>query len=1000
IDVTAAPAFNENDAVAGQSVATFSASDEEDGALTASAGQVTFSPGSNDAGYYAFDGENVVLTQAGVDAINAGTELPAVSLTATDSANATANAAATPTYTAQNDGPTIDVTAAPAFNENDAVAGQSVATFSASDEEDGALTVANGGVDFTSGSNDTGYYAFDGENVVLTQAGVDAINAGTELPAVSLTATDSANATANAAATPTYTAQNDGPTIDVTAAPAFNENDAVAGQTMATFTASDEEDGALTAGGGQVTFTPGTNNDGYYAFDGENVVLTQAGVDAINAGTELPAVSLTATDSANATTQDSDTPSYVAQNDGPTIDVTAAPAFNENDAVAGQSVATFSASDEEDGALTASAGQVTFSPGSNDAGYYAFDGENVVLTQAGVDAINAGTELPAVSLTATDSANATTQDSDTPSYVAQNDGPTIDVTAAPAFNENDAVAGQSVATFSASDEEDGALTAGGGQVTFSPGSNDAGYYAFDGENVVLTQAGVDAINAGTELPAVNLTATDSANATANAAATPTYTAQNDGPTIAVTAEPAFNENDAVAGQTMATFTASDEEDGALTAGGGQVTFTPGTNNDGYYAFDGENVVLTQAGVDAINAGTELPAVSLTATDSANATANAAATPTYTAQNDGPTIDVTAAPAFNENDAVAGQSVATFTASDEEDGALTVANGGVDFTSGSNDAGYYAFDGEDVVLTQAGVDAINAGTELPAVSLTATDSANATANAAATPTYTAQNDGPTIAVTAEPAFNENDAVAGQSVATFTASDEEDGALTAGGGQVTFTPGTNNDGYYAFDGENVVLTQAGVDAINAGTELPAVSLTATDSANATANAAATPTYTAQNDGPTIAVTAEPAFNENDAVAGQSVATFTASDEEDGALTAGGGQVTFTPGTNNDGYYAFDGENVVLTQAGVDAINAGTELPAVSLTATDSANATANAAATPTYTAQNDGPTIAVTAAPAFNENDAVAGQTMATFTASDEEDGALTAGGGQVTFSPGS
>ncbi|WP_166637596.1 hypothetical protein, partial [Halomonas ventosae] len=513
-------AFNENDAVAGQSVATFTASDEEDGALTVANGGVDFTSGSNDTGYYAFDGENVVLTQAGVDAINAGTELPAVSLTATDSANATANAAATPTYTAQNDGPTIAVTAEPAFNENDAVAGQTMATFTASDEEDGALTAGGGQVTFSPGSNDAGYYAFDGENVVLTQAGVDAINAGTELPAVSLTATDSANATANAAATPTYTAQNDGPTIAVTAEPAFNENDAVAGQTMATFTASDEEDGALTAGGGQVTFTPGTNNDGYYAFDGENVVLTQAGVDAINAGTELPAVSLTATDSANATANAAATPTYTAQNDGPTIAVTAEPAFNENDAVAGQTMATFTASDEEDGALTAGGGQVTFSPGSNDAGYYAFDGENVVLTQAGVDAINAGTELPAVSLTATDSANATTQDSDTPSYVAQNDGPTIDVTAAPAFNENDAVAGQSVATFSASDEEDGALTASAGQVTFSPGSNDAGYYAFDGEDVVLTQAGVDAINAGTELPAVSLTATDSANATTQDSDTP------------------------------------------------------------------------------------------------------------------------------------------------------------------------------------------------------------------------------------------------------------------------------------------------------------------------------------------------------------------------------------------------------------------------------------------------------------------------------------------------
>ncbi|ELY20752.1 hypothetical protein HALTITAN_2426, partial [Vreelandella titanicae BH1] len=76
---------------------------------------------------------------------------------------------------------------------------------------------------------------------------------------------------------------------------------------------------------------------------------------------------------------------------------------------------------EEDGTLTAGAGQVTFTPGSNDAGYYAFDGENVVLTQDGVDAINAGTTLPAVSLTATDSDNATAEDSDTPSYVANPD---------------------------------------------------------------------------------------------------------------------------------------------------------------------------------------------------------------------------------------------------------------------------------------------------------------------------------------------------------------------------------------------------------------------------------------------------------------------------------------------------------------------------------------------------------------------------------------------------
>ncbi|MFS1904617.1 beta strand repeat-containing protein, partial [Vibrio lentus] len=881
-------------------VATFTASDEEDGTPS-----VAFTPGTNTDGYYAISGTDVVLTQAGVDAVNAGETLPAVSLTATDSDNATAVDSDTPTYNAQNDGPTIDVVAEAAFNENDAAVDTVVATFTASDEEDGTPSVA-----FTPGTNTDGYYAISGTDVVLTQAGVDAVNAGETLPAVSLTATDSDNATAVDSDTPTYNAQNDGPTIDVVAEAAFNENDAAVDTVVATFTASDEEDGTPS-----VAFTPGTNTDGYYAISGTDVVLTQAGVDAVNAGETLPAVSLTATDSDNATAVDSDTPTYNAQNDGPTIDVVAEAAFNENDAAVDTVVATFTASDEEDGTPS-----VAFTPGTNTDGYYAISGTDVVLTQAGVDAVNAGETLPAVSLTATDSDNATAVDSDTPTYNAQNDGPTIDVVAEAAFNENDAAVDTVVATFTASDEEDGTPS-----VAFTPGTNTDGYYAISGTDVVLTQAGVDAVNAGETLPAVSLTATDSDNATAVDSDTPTYNAQNDGPTIDVVAEAAFNENDAAVDTVVATFTASDEEDGTPS-----VAFTPGTNTDGYYAISGTDVVLTQAGVDAVNAGETLPAVSLTATDSDNATAVDSDTPTYNAQNDGPTIDVVAEAAFNENDAAVDTVVATFTASDEEDGTPSVA-----FTPGTNTDGYYAISGTDVVLTQAGVDAVNAGETLPAVSLTATDSDNATAVDSDTPTYNAQNDGPTIDVVAEAAFNENDAAVDTVVATFTASDEEDGTPS-----VAFTPGTNTDGYYAISGTDVVLTQAGVDAVNAGETLPAVSLTATDSDNATAVDSDTPTYNAQNDGPTIDVVAEAAFNENDAAVDTVVATFTASDEEDGTPS-----VAFTPGTNTDGYYAISGTDVVLTQAGVDAVNAGETLPAVSLTATDSDNATAVDSDTPT-------------------------------------------------------
>ncbi|NRP60118.1 retention module-containing protein [Marinobacterium sp. xm-d-564] len=444
----------------------------------------------------------------------------------------------------------------------------------------------------------------------------------------------------------------------------------------------------------------------------------------------------------------------------------------------------------------------------------------------------------------------------------------------------------------------------------------------------------------------NFTANDGELDSEPATATIKVTPVNDRPTIDVTVAATFNENDAVAGQTVATFSASDEEDGTLTVAAGDVTFTGTTNSAGYYAFDGENVVLTQAGVDAINAGTSLPAVDLTATDSGSLTANANATPTYTAENDGPTITVKVAATFNENDAVVGQTVATFSASDEEDGTPSV-----DFTGSSNSAGYYAISGNTVVLTSAGVAEVNAGTTLPSVNLTATDSQGLTASDNDLPSYNAQNDGPTITVTAEATFNENHAVVGQTVATFTASDEEDGTLTVAAGDVTFTGTTNSAGYYAFDGENVVLTQAGVNAINAGTTLPAVDLTATDSGNLSANANATPTYAVQNDAPNITVTANDFIEDaGGLVAGTSVAgTYTTSDEEGDTLT-----VTFN--TSSDHYTlgtGADAGKVLLTQDGIGVINAGGDLDAIYLKVSDGLLGDSDSD-TPVVTPVNDAPT----------------------------------------------
>ncbi|AEF55073.1 retention module-containing protein [Marinomonas posidonica] len=86
------------------------------------------------------------------------------------------------------------------------------------------------------------------------------------------------------------------------------------------------------------------------------------------------------------------------------------------------------------------------------------------------------------------------------------------------------------------------------------------------------------------------------------------------------------------------------------------------------------------------------------------------------------------------------------------------------------------------------------------------------------------------------------------------------------------------------------------------------------------------------------------EDTSVEGDTVATFTVSDADDTVA------VDFTPGTNADGYYAIDGTNVVLTTAGEAYLDAGNELPEISLT-TSGSDTQKTATATPETTFVDD-------------------------------------------------
>ncbi|RPA60399.1 retention module-containing protein, partial [Shewanella frigidimarina] len=575
-----------------------------------------------------------------------------------------------------------------------------------------------------------------------------------------------------------------------------NDSDPDSDLSVVTF----EVDGQTYPAGTEVTLEGGVliiNEDGSYTFTPNE-----------NWNGSVPVITYTTNTGVTATLTIEVTPT----NDAPTIDVVAND-FTENSAVDGDVAATYTTFDEDGDALT-----VDFTPGSNDDGYYALVNGEVVLTQAGADLVNNGGTLPPVDLTVSDG-NLTGQDSDTPVITPTNDAPTIDVVAND-FTENSAVDGDVAATYTTFDEDGDLLT-----VDFTPGSNTDGYYALVNGEVVLTQAGADLVNNGGTLPAVDLTVSDG-SLTGQDSDTPGIAGQNDAPTIDVVAND-FTENSAVDGDVAATYTTFDEDGDALT-----VDFTPGSNTDGYYALVNGEVVLTQAGADLVNNGGTLPPVDLTVSDG-SLTGQDSDTPGIAGQNDAPTIDVVAND-FTENSAVDGDVAATYTTFDEDGDALTV-----DFTPGSNTDGYYALVNGEVVLTQAGADLVNNGGTLPPVDLTVSDG-NLTGQDSDTPVIAPTNDAPTIDVVAND-FTENSAVDGDVAATYTTFDEDGDALT-----VDFTPGSNDDGYYALVNGEVVLTQAGADLVNNEGTLPPVDLTVSDG-NLTGQDSDTPVITRINDTP---------------------------------------------------------------------------------------------------------------------------------------------------------
>jgi VCBS repeat-containing protein/surface protein len=719
------------------------------------------------------------------------------------------------------------------------------------------------------------------------------------------------------------TGVDDAPIFETSVGSTQVENTAVAGDTVATFVASDP-DGDLIS----YSITSG-NDDGYFAINETTGVVTltadgEAAIedDVLNLGNQV--IGVTASDGTNSSAEATATIAITHVNDNaPTIDTATGSTQIENTAVAGDTVATFIASDLD------AADTVTFSLTSgNSNGYFLLNSSTglVTLTAAGEaaiedDVLNLGNQV--IGVTASDGTNSSSEATATIAITHVNDNaPTIDTATGSTQIENTAVAGDTVATFIASDL-DAADT-----VTFSLTSgNSNGYFLLNSSTglVTLTAAGEaaiedDVLNLGNQV--IGVTASDGTNSSAEATATITITHVNDNaPTIDTATGSTVVENTAVTGDKVATFTASDL-DAADT-----VTFSlTSGNDDGYFAINETTgvVTLTADGEtaledDVLNLADQV--IGVTASDGTNNSAEATATIAITHVNDNaPTIDTATGSTQVENTAVAGDKVATFTASDL-DAADTVT---FSLTSGNND-GYFAINETTGVVTltadgEAAIedDVLNLSDQM--IGVTASDGTKSSAEATATIAITHVNDNaPTIDTATGSIQVENTAAEGDTVATFTASDL-DAADT-----VTFSiTSGNDDGYFVIDQTSgvVSLTAAGATALanDALTDTTyTLGVTANDGAVNSTESTASIFFDGINDAPIVTPVALGNINEEGSITITQADLLTGSSDPEGdsmtaimlSINSGSGTLTdhmdgtwtFAPTADWNGAVSFD-------------------------------------------------------------------------------------------------
>ncbi|OOX47982.1 RTX toxin [Vibrio parahaemolyticus] len=488
--------------------------------------------------------------------------------------------------------------------------------------------------------------------------------------------------------------------------------------------------------------------------------------------------------------------------DAPTIKVDAVESITEDAVSTDTIVATLEVADTD-----TPEDQLTVSLENNSNGYFVLVGDEVKLTQAGVDAVN-NDELNlkdlTISASVSDGVNPTANDSDSLIVNRVNDAPTVENAIADqelsedfatytidlndAFKDSD-----SALNFSVSGNSNVLVSIENGIATISPTADWNG-------SETLTFTATDPSGESVSQP-VNFTVAPVADIVADKATV----VEDTSTVIKVLGNDTF-EGD---GKVVSLDTNNGPANGTVSVNpDGSVTYTP---NDNYQGTDSFTYIVTSGGVS------ESTTVSVDVTPVNDAPV--AKDDTAITDEDTPvTIDVLP----NDND-IDGDKLSIQSASvPEAQGKVEIVDGKLVFTPAEN------FNGD------------------AEITYTVTDG-ELTDEAKVTVTVNPVNDAPTIKVDAVESITEDAVSTDTVVATLTVRDTDTPE-----DQLTVSLENNSNGYFVLVGNEVKLTQAGVDAVN-NEELNlkdlTISASVSDGVNPTASDSDSLIVNRVNDAPTV-------------------------------------------------------------------------------------------------------------------------------------------------------